>query len=259
MNNKNSRRRFLKYTAGLAGTVVATKAIGNTCEVKTGEQPLGPFFPRPGTPKSEVRENPDKNVPIYLANDNDLTYVNGKPGNAEGQQVIVQGVVTDKNCKPIEGANIIIWQASHTGMYNHQGDDVNLDFKHPTTGKTIKRQHDQFFQYWGKDVTDKKGKYAFKTIVPGFYPANLESGWYRPPHIHFMVSAMGHEQLVTQMYFRGPRIKENQFIQELNKKDPLLQNPDLSQKEKDELVVFFNTVDFEGKLLSGKFDIKLKT
>ena len=100
------------------------------------------------------------------------------------------------------------------------------------------------------------GSYTFKTIIPGFYPANLNSGWFRPPHIHFMVSAMGHEQLVTQMYFKGD-IENNDFIQKLNKKDPLLQSDSLSRAEKEALVVNFRKHHVNG--LSGNFDIKLKT
>ena len=259
MKENNSRRRFLKYGAGVATAAVASKALSSTCNIKTGEQPLGPFFPKPGTPKKVIRENSDPNTPIYLANDNDLTYINGQFEKADGQQVLITGVVIDKKCKPIPDANIIIWQASHSGMYNHQGDQDNLDFKHPETGKLIKRKMDHNFQFWGKTTTDKHGNYSFKTVVPGFYPADIDSGWYRPPHIHFMVSAMGHQQLVTQMYFKGDTIRNNKFIQKLNQKDPLLQSSGLSKTEREALVVEFKRVFTEKSYLQGRFDIKLKS
>lgn len=252
-----SRRNFFKITAGLAGAMATTKAAARMCSINTAEQPLGPFFPRPGTPTQPVREDQNPDTPIYLANDNDLTFIKGKNGQALGQQVLVNGKLTDKDCKPISGASIIIWQASASGRYNHQGDDQNEDFTHPITGQKISRTLDPNFQYWGRTTTDGQGLYDFKTVVPGFYPANLNSGWYRPPHIHFMVSALGHEQFVTQTYFRSPLITDNDFIQELNKKDLLLQSENTSDEQREKLIIDF-APSFKGSELLGRFDIQLK-
>lgn len=248
-----SRRKFFKVGLGLAGTVVAGRSLASVCNIATGEQPLGPFFPNRDTPEIPVRENPEG--PIYLANDNDLTFVKGKSGSAKGQVVHIEGIVRNSLCQPLANATLIIWQASSTGRYNHLGDGENHDFYHPISGKLIRRHLDPNFQYWGKARTNEKGEYSFKTIVPGFYPANLNSGWYRPPHIHVMVSATGHEQFVTQMYFRGSEIKNNDWIQELNQKDFLLQNPNMSEEQKENLIVNFNKQS-NGQL-KGKFDIDL--
>src|SRR5690242_20489736 len=122
----SSRRNFFKIGITGAGLFLATRAIAQICGLKTGEQTIGPFFPEPGTPVDPIREDQDKNIPIFLANDNDLTFVKGRSGKASGQVVYVRGAVTDAaSCNPIPDATIIIWQASQSGRYNHKGDDEN--------------------------------------------------------------------------------------------------------------------------------------
>lgn len=252
-----SRRGLLKFGLGAVGTVIGGRAVAEACGVATGQQILGPFFPRNGTPTTEVREDQDPSTPIYLANDSDLTVVKGHQGRASGQVVYVRGRLTDEGCDPIANATIIVWQASHTGKYNHNGDGDNTEFAHPKTGERIKRELDPKFQYWGRAVTGANGEYTLKTIVPGFYPADLDSGWYRPPHIHFMVTASGFAQLVTQMYFRGDKIENNDFIQELNRKDLALQSREISDSQRDGLVVDFREDASVSDGLVGRFDIKL--
>lgn len=256
-NNFISRRNLFKAGLGAAGTLAATHSVAKVCGVQTGAQGLGPFFPRPTTPIDPVKENKDPDVPIFLSNDNDLTFVKGREGTASGQVVEIQGTLQDDNCQPVPDATIIIWQASESGRYNHKGDSANTDFLDPRDGTLIQRTLDPYFQSWGQATTDSAGQYSFKTIVPGFYPADLDNGWYRPPHIHFMVSATGFPQFVTQMYFRGEEIKDNDFIQELNDQDFLLQGGGLSSLQREALIV-----DFQSKLLStslhGRFDITIK-
>ena len=255
----STRRNFFKIGAGTVGTLAASQTLAQLCKLNSAEQPLGPFFPRPGTPEIPVIENTNAATPIYLANDSDLTVVKGIGGHAAGQVVYVRGKVTNADCKPLSGATVIIWQASESGRYNHVGDGANHDFEHPKTGEVIERKLDSSFQYWGKAVTDQNGDYQFKTIIPGFYPADLEAKWYRPPHIHFMVSATGYPQLVTQMYFSGSKIANNDWIQELNEKDFLLQTKNISDDQRKKLVVEF-LEDTTGTIhdgLVGEFDITL--
>jgi protocatechuate 3,4-dioxygenase beta subunit len=262
--NKMSRRQILKWGGVAAGGLVAGQALGaTTCEAPTAEQPLGPFFPREGTPVVDTRE--DKTKPNALANDNDLTFLRGNTGVAEGQVVFVKGQVLDRNCEPIVGARVVIWQASRSGLYNHQGDQQNIDFIHPETGLRVRRKHDGSFQYWGRTLTDDNGEYLFKTIVPGFYPAQVNDpndpgqNWYRPPHIHFLVSATGHPQLVTQLYFRGEQLEDNDFIQRLNARDFLLRDQRISLEDQENLIVDFKPSQDPrfGEDLVGQFDIKL--
>ena len=68
-------------------------------------------------------------------------------------------------------------------------------------------------------TTDAEGRYRFKTIKPGAYPAG--QGVIRPPHIHFIVSGQ-RDKLVTQMYFEG---------EPLNQRDPFLLSAPVGSRE----------------------------
>lgn len=253
-----SRRNFFQVGAGAAGALVAGGSAAYAClQEATAAQPLGPFFPQQGTPADVVREDDDPQTPLHLANDNDLTFVKGREGKAQGQVVYIDGTLHDAECQPLDAATIIIWQAAASGRYNHKGDAQNQDFRHPVTGALIHRTHDPHFQYWGRATTDDQGNYSFKTIVPGFYPANLARGWYRPPHIHFLVMATGFPQFVTQMYFSGEQIIDNDFVQELNEQDFLLKNAGMTEAQRQALVVAFATDNKRTDGLVGRFDIAL--
>ena len=216
MNQEVSRRQLLK-TTGLAGAAAAvlplSSAIAADCAL-TPAQTLGPFYP--------VHQQPDTDV--------DLTRVRGRAGIAAGQIILISGQVTETSCgSPIPNVLVEIWQACATGKYNHPDD--------PNTAAL-----DTNFQYWGRTQTDAEGRYSFKTIKPGAYPAT--ETWMRPPHIHFKVVAPGRPTLVTQMYFAGDPYNES---------DEILQAVPVVQRD----MVIAEFVE-PGDLLVGAFNIALK-
>ncbi len=217
----DTRRNFLKL-AGLGGlTTIATfkgaQALADCDFRQTPKQPLGPFYP--------------KEFPIDT--DVDLTKLGNRSARAKGELVIVSGVVTDDFCRPIKGAIVEIWQACHTGRYNHPSD-------------TSENPLDPDFQYYGTMKTNEKGEYFFKTIKPGAYLAT--ETWRRPPHIHYKVSLRGYQELVTQLYFAGDS---------LNQHDRILQELDGDDKKK--VVVNFERDHSDGEsILKGVFDMTLK-
>ncbi len=225
-NEMSGRRGFLlglgSAALGLAAATSVLKpvqAAAEGCgELITPVQPQGPFYP--------IHDQLDK--------DNDLTRVTGISGQARGQLIYVRGQVSDQLCQPVAGALVEIWQACESGRYNHPGD--------PNTAPL-----DDHFQYWGQAVTNAKGEYVFKTIIPGAYPAG--DGWVRPPHIHFKVSRVGARDLITQMYFAG---------QDLNDRDLILQ--DLPADEQAKVVVPLRepTSEFEPNSKIANFDIVLR-
>lgn len=252
-----SRRNFLKTNLSalgtLAGTFATGSAFGQVLKLNTPRQTLGPFFPDDGDPVHEIRENLDFRLPISEANDNDLTFVNGHPGKARGQIVYVKGKVLFNRGgtpEPQPGAVILMWNASASGRYNHRGDTEATRFQHPETGKWVERTHDENFQYWGRCITDKDGHYWFKTIVPGFYPVDIKNGWYRPPHLHFMVTAPAIPQLVTQLYFKGDQLEGNDFIQQLNARDNILRDQRLTKNEQENVIVEYRE-DPAGAITDG--------
>ena len=250
-----SRRRILLRSIGLIGWV-----IGGLCTHRsfaafltkpTPMQTLGPFFPDDGDEVDAIRENQDLNFPISQANDQDLTFVKGRKGQAKGQIIHLSGrVLSAKTGQPIPNAVLIMWSASASGRYNHKGDDGIDSFPHPKTGETIHRTHDEHFQYWGKAITNDQGDYWFKTIVPGFYPIDLQRNLYRPSHLHFKILSSKSPPLVTQLYFRGDQIPNNALNQELLLNDVVIVDAGLTPQEQEQVIVDYSS-DPSGKITDG--------
>ena len=185
---KTLSRRQLLVASFIGLTTSAIGGVSACGQVKRGPCPLtppqteGPFYP--------VEDQIDEN--------NDLTFVSGHAGKAEGTVIYVIGQVQDDYCRPVEQVRVEIWQASAKGRYRHPGDRNN-----PVP-------LDQNFQGWGESMTDPEGRYLFKTIHPGQYPAG--PGWVRPSHIHFKVLGKGVRELTTQMYFEGDQYLEQDRI-----------------------------------------------
>ena len=132
----------------------------------TPPQIEGPYYPRRKPAETDA----------------DLTRLGNGP-LAQGQVIDLTGEVIDPDGQPIEGAAVEIWQTDHQGIYLH-----------PRDPRAAKR--DKAFQSYGRVVTDGKGAFAFKTIVPGRYEG-------RPVHIHVKVTPPGGPTLTTQLYFKG--------------------------------------------------------
>ena len=215
---------------------------------QTPSQALGPFFPDDGDEVDAIRENKDSQLPISQANDQDLTFVKGRKGTAQGQMVHLSGqVLHAKSGQPLPNAILIMWSASATGRYNHKGDDGIYSFPHPQTKEAIHRAHDKHFQYWGKAITNEQGEYWFKTIVPGFYPIDLQRGLYRPSHLHFKILSPQSPPFITQLYFRGEQIPNNTLNQELLPHDVVIQDAQLTTEEQERVIVDY-TPDPSGSM-----------
>ncbi len=214
MNRRNLLRTGLLSSAALF-SLPALSQVANVCQTgRTPRQVEGPFYP----------------IADQVDTDADLIQIQGATKIADGEIVLITGIVTDQNCVPAEGALVEIWQACKSGRYNHPSDPNRAPL-------------DPNFQYWGKAVTDKNGHYRFRTIIPGAYPASTD--WMRPPHIHFKVSRLGYMELITQMYFKGEKH---------NGTDKILQQ--LKKADQDKVIVEFT--DVEDQLhRSGIFNIQI--
>jgi hydroxyquinol 1,2-dioxygenase len=115
---------------------------------------------------------------------------------AEGEPLAVRGTVRDEAGEPIAGARLDVWQTAPNGLYDVQDPDqpaMNLR---------------------GVFTTGDDGAYAFGTVRPVAYPipgdgpvgemlrATGRHNW-RPAHIHFLVTAPGHEPVITHVFDRA--------------------------------------------------------
>lgn len=220
MEKQNDRRSFLlQALTGIGALATASplaQAFAESCGL-TPAQSKGPFYPE-----------------AVFSTETDLTRIPGHHGQAKGRVIVLEGIVQDDDCKPVEGVNVEIWQAAASGRYQHSQDNNRAEL-------------DPDFKYWAETFTDKNGKYSFRTIIPGAYPADVD--WVRPPHIHFRINKLGFQELITQMYFAG---------QELNSKDAILQA--LPKAEQDALIVDFSRTvpGDQDSALHGNFSITIR-
>ena len=180
-----SRRRVLGTAIAAGGFTLSgtLSSVFAQALKRTPSEILGPFYP--------VLRSMEKTA--------DLTTLPGKTGRASGQVIYVMGRVLNVQGQPVAGARVELWQANTHGRYTHPSD-------------TNPAPLDPNFEGSAVQDTDAEGRYRFKTIKPGAYPAT--ASWMRPPHLHFEVTGKIN-RVITQMYFPGDP---------LNDKDLLLQN-----------------------------------
>jgi len=142
-------------------------------------------------------------------------YVEGAPQRGNGESIIlrdtgarptlVTGKVRDKDGEPIAGATVDVWQTAANGLYDIQdpeAPDWNLR---------------------GKFTTGADGSYAFITEQPVSYSVPSDgpvgrllraSGRHsmRPAHIHFIVSAPGHEPVTTHVFVQGDEYLDSDAV-----------------------------------------------
>ncbi len=108
------------------------------------------------------------------------------PGSA-GDPMNLTGIVYQKDGNtPMRDAFIEIWQVNEKGEYDNTSDD---------------------FLCRGAVKTGNDGVYHFRTIVPVPYQAGASV---RPAHIHLRISSADHQDLITQIYFKGdPHLQED--------------------------------------------------
>ena len=122
-----------------------------------------------------------------------------------GEPTYVSGRVRSTDGRPLAGALLDLWQSNSEGSYDVQLAD--------TGGKQLR----------AKLHADAAGRFRFRTILPTSYPVPTDGpvglildrmGRHpmRPAHLHFMVSAPGHETLVTHLFVKGDPYLESDVV-----------------------------------------------
>ncbi|MDH4842227.1 hydroxyquinol 1,2-dioxygenase [Pseudomonas sp. BN505] len=120
-----------------------------------------------------------------------------------GPQLQLKGRILDCGGNPIPEATVQIWQTDSEGVYDIQR-GLEMDVR-------------------GVYTTDENGRYHALTVMPKSYPlpddgpvrrmlnAQGRHGC-RPAHIHFLISAPGHKELVTALYIAGDRFVNDDTV-----------------------------------------------
>lgn len=108
---------------------------------------------------------------------------NLNPKDFKGEVLHLTGTVYKEDGKtPVPDCFIEIWQCQADGFYDNVSDE---------------------YVYRASQNVTSKGTYKFITTKPVAYPVEENSPVYRPAHIHMRVSALGQQDLITQIYFTG--------------------------------------------------------
>ncbi len=111
-----------------------------------------------------------------------------------GQPLVVTGLVTGPEGDPLAGAEVEVWHANAEGRYENQDPDNQPEHN-----------------LRGRFTANDEGRFHFRSIRPAGYslPDDGPVGQLarriglsldRPAHIHFAVSAPGHQRLVTSIF-----------------------------------------------------------
>jgi hydroxyquinol 1,2-dioxygenase len=122
-----------------------------------------------------------------------------------GEPCFISGQVRNLKGEPVSGAVLDMWQADEAGIY-----EVQLEEKSGPYLRGIYRS--------GAD-----GRYLVKTIAPLGYAIPMDGpvgelikqtdiSYFRPAHIHFILSSPGYQKIITHLFKRGTEFLENDVV-----------------------------------------------
>lgn len=99
-----------------------------------------------------------------------------------GERMLLTGRVLSTACEPVAGALLDFWHCDAKGNYDNRG-----------------------FRFRGHQFCGSDGGFSLETLRPGLYPG-------RTRHIHVIVQAANRRPLVTQLYFPGEALNEDDWL-----------------------------------------------
>ena len=172
----DKRQEFILLSDVLGLSMMVVALNHKTAPGATEATVLGPFFAH-GAPEfdygADLREG----------------------ATLKGEDTYVTGRILSTDGKPVANATLDIWQAKADGVYDVQEPEAEFELR-------------------GRVRANAKGEYAFKTYKPKFYgvPTDGPVGELlramgrhpmRPAHMHAIVSAPGHQQVITHVFVEG--------------------------------------------------------
>jgi len=143
--------------------------------------------------------------PFYVENPPEFPLGFDISRGLKGETLFVQGDVSSASGAPLKDVLIDVWQSDTDGYYDVQRSDLN----EPTLR--------------GRFRPDSQGRFHFWSILPSPYPipndgpvgqmlvATARHPW-RPAHLHFMISADGHEKLITHVFVQNDQYLDSDAV-----------------------------------------------
>ncbi len=139
--------------------------------------------------------------PFYVDDSPVLEAGGNMAEGVEGEPCFITGQVRNLKGEPIAGAVLDMWQADDEGVY-----EVQLTEK---SGPYLRGVY-----HSGPD-----GRFLVKTIAPLGYAVPMDGpvgellkktdiSYFRPAHIHFIMSAPGYQKIITHLFKRGTEYLE---------------------------------------------------
>jgi hydroxyquinol 1,2-dioxygenase len=178
------RQEFILLSDVLGASMAVIAANHPTGEATTESTVLGPFF---------VDDAPEFPLGADIS------------GGASGEPCHVSGTVRSVDGTPVADAVLEIWQSDDTGNYDVQYPDLDTP------------------QGRGRLRTDPAGRYSFWSVRPEAYPIPHDGpvgdllraagrGPMRPAHIHFKISAPGHQTLITHIFAAADKFLDSDAV-----------------------------------------------
>ena len=143
--------------------------------------------------------------PFYVDDSPVLEAGGNMAEGVEGEPCFISGQVRNLKGEPIANVTLDMWQADDEGVY-----EVQLSEK---SGPYLRGIY-----HSGPD-----GRYLVKTIAPLGYAIPMDGpvgelvrktdiSYFRPAHIHFMLSAPGYQKIITHLFKRGTEYLETDVV-----------------------------------------------
>jgi hydroxyquinol 1,2-dioxygenase len=142
--------------------------------------------------------------PFHIEGSPELEFGGDMSEGVEGRPLYIHGVVRDLDGKPLTGAVLDVWQADTEGAYEAQLDVDEARLR-------------------AKYTTREDGSYCVRTIAPKGYTIPMDGpvgdligrtdiSHFRPAHVHFLVTATGHEPLITHLFEKGAEYLDTDVV-----------------------------------------------
>ena len=142
--------------------------------------------------------------PFHIAGSPELGFGADMSEGVPGTPLFVTGTVRGLDGEPVPGAVLDVWQADPDGAYEAQleGDEARLRAKY---------------------TAREDGTYCVRTVGPKGYAIPMDGpvgdligrtaiSHFRPAHVHFLLTAPGHQPLITHLFQEGAQYLDSDVV-----------------------------------------------